>query len=234
MSRLPFSKIIIVSYFLQEWWFRYRELSRLCVSLHSFIIDNCLLYMDSPHKPAIYLRFTALVYLLLSLLPRHKLYGRTFSVQISSPPPCWFCATNKRFRSNMLNILLTYINILTYCKYLYSIKVFKYINNKSYQLYFHGQLLWYFCNRPHCHHFYKSGKNRSYNSWDNNNNDSLIAIILVRSNAWSITNVASYFLDKTGFFNFNAFKAASSQSVIINLLIWADPTARPVSTHLKS
>ena len=32
---------------------------------HSFTQDNCLLSMDAPHKPAIYLRFTAQVYLLI-------------------------------------------------------------------------------------------------------------------------------------------------------------------------
>ena len=33
----------------------------MCTSPNFFSLDNSLLYMDAPHKPAIYLRFTALV-----------------------------------------------------------------------------------------------------------------------------------------------------------------------------
>ena len=33
----------------------------ICAGSHFFTLDNCLLHMDTPHIPASYLRFTALV-----------------------------------------------------------------------------------------------------------------------------------------------------------------------------
>ena len=33
----------------------------ICADLNFFILDYCLLYMDASHKPAIYLRLTAVM-----------------------------------------------------------------------------------------------------------------------------------------------------------------------------
>ena len=48
-------------------------LSRLCADLHFFTLDNSLLYMDAPLKPAIYLRVTALVSLNLVFMQIRKI-----------------------------------------------------------------------------------------------------------------------------------------------------------------
>ena len=46
----------------------------MCAGPHFFTIDICLLYMDAPHKPAIYVWFTALVYIYNATLI-HKFYS---------------------------------------------------------------------------------------------------------------------------------------------------------------
>ena len=45
-----------------------RVLLHLCAAPHFFTIDNCLLYVDTPHKPVIYLAFTALVIIKQSIV----------------------------------------------------------------------------------------------------------------------------------------------------------------------
>ena len=120
VDRVTFHKQQYLSYyqidfepnFLQEWWRRYRNFSHLSVQAFiSLPTDNCLVYMETPHKPAIYLRFTALIVWVKLRWLRFPVKIRFLFVRVVCVCLCvWMCVCVCTFVSLNLSVDRTFVS----------------------------------------------------------------------------------------------------------------------------